>query len=270
MTGRYSPGRLLRTVYDAWTGQVGLLNKRARDVWLEPILSHIPAGARILDAGAGQLQYKRFCSHLHYVSQDFAQYDGAGDGVGLQTQKWDQSELDIICDIVNVPEPDANFDAIMCIEVFEHLPNPLAALQEFSRLLKPGGYLILTAPFCALTHFAPYFYCTGFSEYWYHFHLPRYGFEIEEIVNNGNYFEYLAQEIRRLPYVGRQWSSMGFLSYWFSRALIALLLGLLRRQSERDTGSDRLLSYGWHVLARKMTLFESGYEGMNTKVHEDE
>jgi 2-polyprenyl-3-methyl-5-hydroxy-6-metoxy-1,4-benzoquinol methylase len=43
----------------------------------------------------------------------------------------------------------------MCVEVFEHLPEPIKAVEEFARLFKPGGYLILTAPFCSLTHFAP-------------------------------------------------------------------------------------------------------------------
>ena len=36
---------------------------------------------------------------LDYVSQDFAQYDGEGDTIGLQTGTWDQAQLDIISDI---------------------------------------------------------------------------------------------------------------------------------------------------------------------------
>ena len=38
----------------------------------------IPEGARILDAGAGERSYERYCGHLMYVAQDFAQYDGVG------------------------------------------------------------------------------------------------------------------------------------------------------------------------------------------------
>jgi SAM-dependent methyltransferase len=41
-------------------------------------------------------------------------------------------------------EPDARFDVISMIEVIEHLPDPLDALQRVVRLLKPGGLLLLT------------------------------------------------------------------------------------------------------------------------------
>ena len=115
------------------------------------------------------------------MSQDFAQYDGKGDGMGMHKGGWDQSNLDIISDITAIPEPDASFDAIMCVEVFEHLPEPIKAIQEFARLLKPGGLLILTAPFCSLTHLAPYHFYTGFNRYFYEKHLPANGFRIIEL-----------------------------------------------------------------------------------------
>jgi SAM-dependent methyltransferase len=161
---------------------VGRGNQQNREIWLEKTLQKIPDNARILDAGAGEQKYKKYCSHLQYNSQDFAQYDGKGDGSGLQTGSWDQSQLDIISDIIHIPEPDSSFDAIMCIEVFEHLPEPIKAIQEFARLLKPGGHLIITAPFCTLTHFAPYHFYTGFNRYFYQEHLPKSGFEIRELI----------------------------------------------------------------------------------------
>lgn len=39
--------------------------------------------------------------------------------------------------------PDSSFDTILCVRVFHHLPNPEPAVKEFSRLLRPGGHLIL-------------------------------------------------------------------------------------------------------------------------------
>jgi len=63
---------------------VGRQNLLHRESWLEKTLKQVPGGSRILDAGAGELKYKKFCQHLNYVSQDFAQYDVKGDGAGMQ------------------------------------------------------------------------------------------------------------------------------------------------------------------------------------------
>lgn len=228
--------------------KVGTYNQSKRVAWLEQTLKKIPAGSRILDAGAGEQAFKKFCTHLNYVSQDFAQYDGQGDGKGLQTGSWNQSQLDIVSDITAIPEPDMSFDAIMCIEVFEHLPNPLLALHEFSRLLKPGGHLILTAPFCSITHFAPYHFYTGFNRYFYETHLPDYGFQIVELQANGNFFEYLAQEIRRIPSVAKKYTHSNLS---LESLVFALVLLILEKLSLKDKGSSELLCFGYHVVAVK-------------------
>lgn len=228
---------------------VGKNNKSNRDEWLKETLNKIPQGSRILDAGAGELQYKPLCGHLNYLSQDFAQYDGIGDDKGFQTGSWDQSKLDIISDITNVPEDDGSFDAIMCVEVFEHLPEPLKALGEFSRLLKSGGHLIITAPFCSLTHFAPYHYYSGFSKYFYEEHLARFNFEIIDFSVNGNYFEYIAQEIRRLPSMSKDYS--GERPSSLEHFAMKVLLNMLGRFSKNDSGSDSILNFGYQIYARK-------------------
>jgi SAM-dependent methyltransferase len=50
-------------------------------------------------------------------------------------------------DVTRLDFKDRSFDAIASFEVLEHVPDWRRALTEFARVLKPGGTLILTAPF---------------------------------------------------------------------------------------------------------------------------
>jgi len=228
---------------------VGMDNEAVREMWLEKALLAIAEGSRILDAGAGTQRYRGYCSHLRYVSQDFGQYDGPGDGVGLHSGHFDYGDLDIVSDIVEIPEETDSFDAVMCVEVLEHLPNPDKAIKEFGRLLRPGGTLLITAPFCSLTHMAPYHFCSGFSRYWFERQLNDYGFQISEINPNGNYFEYLGQEIYRILTISRRYShDKPRIWEWMSMMIVQRMLA---RFSARDQGSSDVLCYGFHVLAVK-------------------
>ncbi len=57
---------------------IGTTTDEVRVNWVIEQLKALPNGVRILDAGAGELRFKPHCSHLQYVAQDFAQYDGGG------------------------------------------------------------------------------------------------------------------------------------------------------------------------------------------------
>ncbi|MGV1098501.1 class I SAM-dependent methyltransferase [Thiovibrio sp. JS02] len=228
---------------------VGKHNEQNREAWLEKTLRALPPGSRILDAGAGTQQYRKFCRHLQYVSQDFAQYDGAGDSAGLQVNDFDYGKLDIVSDIAAIPEPDSSFDAIMCIEVLEHVPDPIAAVKEFSRLLKPNGALIITAPFCSLTHFSPYHFSSGLNAYWYRKHLPGNGLEVIELTANGNFFEFVAQELGRTDSIAKRYA--GKKARLYEKLAMLIVRFMLQRFSALDSGSAELLCYGYHLWARK-------------------
>jgi SAM-dependent methyltransferase len=230
---------------------IGTDNVSFREKWLKAKLGSLKNNLKLLDAGAGELKYKKFCSHLEYVSQDFGQYDGKGDSLGLQTNSWDNSKLDIVSDIVEIPVESNSFDIILCVEVIEHIPRPLDAFKEFSRILKPGGQLILTAPFCSLTHFAPYHFYSGFNRYFYEENLQLHGFEIIEIEANGNYFEFLAQELRRLKSIAYTYSKVR--PNIFYLGAIGLLLFFLNKCSKRDKKSSELLNYGFQIHAIKIS-----------------
>ena len=225
------------------------INEPTRQAWLERTLRGLPAGLRLLDAGAGELQNRQHCRHLEYVSQDFCQYEGQEGGApaeGLQNKSWDTSRIDLVSDIASIPAPDSSFDAILCSEVLEHVPEPTPALDEFARLLKPGGVVILTAPFSSNVHMAPYHYCSGFSKYWYEHHLILRGFEIKELTANGDWYALLEQETTRLGGLERQRGN-----WTWPLAYVYALLGMIYFKLRSNQSAKDLACFGWHCVAEK-------------------
>lgn len=176
----------------------GLTNRKQRDAYVSDFLSHIPSGSKLLDAGAGECRYKKYCSHLDYISQDFCSYKGADSFGAFTNDKWDTSLIDLRCDITNIPLPSYSFDTIICCEVFEHLPDPNRAFEELSRLLKDVGTILLTAPFRSLYHQTPYFYFSGFSTFYYKDLASKNNLLVESIHANGDYRHDFLQEFFRI------------------------------------------------------------------------
>lgn len=206
----------------------------------------MPPGSLVLDAGAGTCKYKDFFSHCRYKAQDFAAYEGKEHVYG---------NLDYVCDITDIPVDDASFDYVVCTEVLEHLPRPDLAIAEFSRILKKGGGLILTAPLGAGIHMAPYHFYGGFTPYWYEHFLGKYGFEIEKITANRGFFKLYGQESQRfLKLLTPQNATArlvflpfkGLLAIWF-RLAMPLICHVLDQMIE-----DTRFTVGFFVRARKV------------------
>ena len=148
-----------------------------RDRWVKAEAAKLPAGSRVLDAGAGASKYRPFFAHCRYETQDFCRYEGP-------LVKY-LEPINYVCEITRIPLPDASLDAVLCTEVLEHVTDPMAVLKEFGRLLKPGGKLLLTAPVVCGLHMEPYHYYSGFTQHWYRHWLPECGFVVHNLVPQG-------------------------------------------------------------------------------------
>ncbi len=69
---------------------------------------------------------------------------------------------DIIGDIHKMPMKDNTWDAITCMAILEHVENPILAVQEMHRTLKPGGYCLAYLPFLFYYHAQEGYY----KDYW--------------------------------------------------------------------------------------------------------
>lgn len=67
--------------------------------------------------------------------------------VDCMTQSIDEAISCVGADLnLNWPLPDKSFDAVFSLEVIEHLENPRHFAREISRILRPGGYALITTP----------------------------------------------------------------------------------------------------------------------------
>jgi len=138
---------------------------------------------KVLDAGAGTAPYADLFSHVTYETADYAGTTGK-----------DYSHIDYICDIVKIPVEDQRFDLVWCSQTLEHCRDPLAVLQEFHRILKPGGEVWLTAPFYYEEHEKPWDFYRFTRFAWQHF-ADTVGFEVVEIEPLEGYYGALAYSL---------------------------------------------------------------------------
>ncbi|MCU0770544.1 MAG: class I SAM-dependent methyltransferase [Verrucomicrobia bacterium] len=188
-----------------------------RDQWIFKHASRLREGSRVLDAGAGSSKYRPYFKLCRYETQDFCQYEG-------ELVRYRQP-IDHVCDITQIPIGDAAFDCILCVEVLEHVVDPVAVLREFSRLMKPGGLLLLTAPQGSMVHMEPHHYYGGFSHYWYKHWIPQCGFKLESVTPQsgpGRVAVYGLEQLylgwrtweRTLPLVRRTLSLVLRIAFW--------------------------------------------------------
>lgn len=220
-----------------------------RDVWVQEISKTVENNSTVLDIGAGSAPYRNLFSHCQYKTQDFSQLDA-------QQLRGSNGyfEIDYVCDITNIPVADNSFDYILCTEVLEHVPYPIKAIEEISRILKPGGKLFLTAPLGSGLHQEPYHFYGGYTPYWYDKFLSDNNLVVESIQSNNGFYSYFAQEMIRFLLRGLRINSVKkilLIPFSLFFLLPALLLPIFAPFFDKfDQKKD--FTIGYHIIAYKL------------------
>ena len=95
----------------------------------------------LLDFGSGPLTNFELLKDNNTIFVDGAKFDG----------------INIVCDFSNkTPFKSSSVDAILCSNVFEHLPEPQKTLREIARILRQDGCVLIFVPFVIKLHQEPY------------------------------------------------------------------------------------------------------------------
>lgn len=139
--------------------------------------SHHMTG-RCMDFGCGIQPYRKLLAVEEYI------------GVEIETENKHKGVT--YYDGYKLPFADEEFDSIISSEVFEHVINIEDIVIELNRVLKPGGTMLITAPFVYPTHCEPYdfkrYTLRGIENL-----LCNAGFECVESKLSASYWEVIAQ-----------------------------------------------------------------------------
>lgn len=189
----------------------------------------VPAGALVLDAGAGEGRHRPLFEHARYIACDL--------GVGDST--WDYSSLDVLANLLELPFRRDCFDAVHCSEVLEHTNEPQAVIEEYFRVLRSGGRLCITVPMLLAEHQTPYDWWRP-TRFGLRYRLEKAGFRIETFETFGGYWSNLMHHFR-----------MAF--QWMPQLLLKVLRHPLVWLAElKDAGrGDEGYVVGFFVIASK-------------------
>ncbi|MDI6854544.1 MAG: class I SAM-dependent methyltransferase [Deltaproteobacteria bacterium] len=103
---------------------------------------------RLLDVGCGNKPYRPYLKQVRdYIGLDYP--------VTKNIQDF-EARPEVFGDARCLPFAAAVFDSVLCAQMLEHVDRPDQVLREIARILKPGGWGILSAPFIYNVHVGPH------------------------------------------------------------------------------------------------------------------
>ncbi len=147
----------------------------------------------LLDLGCGSASFKSLFAKTvdRYVGLD---YPVTSEHMGYQDVVYE-----IASDARALPLQSRCADSVLLLDVLEHVFEVNYVLSEAARVLKPGGYLLLTTPFIYPVHGKPYDF-HRFSFYALEKYLERNNFTVVKNMVMGNYGTVLAVLINQFIY----------------------------------------------------------------------
>lgn len=121
--------------------------RRSILAFVQRVARALPAGATVLDVGAGNAPYRELFDHCEYVTTDWTQ------SVHERSRA-----VDMVAPADALPVADATVDAVLLTQVLEHVRTPGAVLAEAARVLRDTGMVGLTVPFVWELHELPHDY----------------------------------------------------------------------------------------------------------------
>jgi len=107
---------------------------------------------------------------------------------------------DVQAEAEYLPFTGGNFDAVVCSELLEHVPEPTAVLSEVHRVLRQEGTLLMCVPFMNRIHGDPHDYGRYTDYYWLRV-LQSLGFREILIEKQGLFWSVLVEMLRELAIV---------------------------------------------------------------------
>ena len=126
----------------------------------------------MLDIGCGNKPYQKWYAPVTSTQ------------IGCDISQSNLNKVDVICPATDLKFSDNSFDSVLCTQVMEHVFDNKLLVKEAYRVLKPGGQIILTVPFCWQLHEEPYDFFRV-SKYGLQELFEDAGFEIIVIKANG-------------------------------------------------------------------------------------
>jgi SAM-dependent methyltransferase len=196
--------------------------------------SHYISG-KVLDIGAGGFdRYEELLSVKEKVNMDVS----AGKNV------------DVVGSAENIPFPDNSFDSAICTQVFEHLKNPDKAASEIYRVLRKGGFVLITVPQTNELHEEPNDYFR-YTKYGIKYIFEKAGFTTEDYEQRGGYYSNIAQiKTRRLLDI-LDLHKRPFLGWIFGKVLSLYGRFMIWLDSVDKGTSNRKHAIGWCFVFKK-------------------